>query len=259
VDLSLKARQIAAVLAAIVVMLTAASIASHVALDPSSPSSLYYDRLFSVDREANVPTFFSTFLLLSCAFLFWCVARANKGGSMFRQWAGLSVIFLYLALDEALKFHEALNDVIGAHFHTSGFLLWVWVVPYGIAVAVLFAVYLKFLFNLSSFTRNAMIAAAVVFLTGALGFEMLQARHFETWERDAIYHAMVAAEEFCEMSGVVLLIYALLDHIENNLGNTRVRFSIEARRGMYVARSGIERRGALASSALAAASLQKPG
>ena len=95
----------------------------------------------------------------------------------------------------------------------KGYLLWLWVIPYGFAVLVLAAVYLRFLVRLSRTTRYYFILAALLFLGGAIGVEMLSA-----WEKDLndytiLYYVLYSLEEFLEMIGVAVFIYALLKNL----------------------------------------------
>jgi len=58
------------------------------------------------------------------------------------------------------------------------------------------------------------IMAGVIFLTGALGVEMLGAREADVYGYDTvIYGFLYSLEEMLEMLGVVLFIYALLSYL----------------------------------------------
>jgi hypothetical protein len=50
-----------------------------------------------------------------------------------------------------------------------------WVIPYGIASAVLALLYFRFVWQLPRVTRARFIVAGLLFVGGALGFEMLSA------------------------------------------------------------------------------------
>src|SRR5690606_6161406 len=53
---------------------------------------------FSVTHEANLPTWFSSFLLLAAASLAGIIALV--GQHQRRRWAAFSLLMLYLAIDE---------------------------------------------------------------------------------------------------------------------------------------------------------------
>ena len=86
--------------------------------------------------------------------------------------------------------------------------------PYGLATVVIGLAYLKFVWALPGRTRLHFIMAGVIFLTGALGVEMLGAREADLYGYDTvIYCFLYSVEEMLEMLGVVLFIYALLSYL----------------------------------------------
>jgi len=94
----------------------------------------------------------------------------------------------------------------------KGYLRYLWVIPYGFAVLVIAVLYLRFLVRLSRASRYRFTLAAMIFLGGAIGVEMLSAR-----EADLIigndYTILYSLEEFLEITGVAVFIYALLKHL----------------------------------------------
>src|SRR5215208_5096619 len=66
--------------------------------------------LFDLDKEANVPTLYSSVTILFCAGLLALIAGARKKGGKrdYLYWAGLAVIFLFLSVDETAGLHERL-------------------------------------------------------------------------------------------------------------------------------------------------------
>src|SRR5690606_32397749 len=65
-------------------------------------------KFFYVDQEQNLPSWYSSVQLLFAAVLLAGVARQARGaGDRFaRHWAALSLIFVFLSLDEMTSFHE---------------------------------------------------------------------------------------------------------------------------------------------------------
>src|SRR5687767_8584429 len=65
---------------------------------------------FDLNTEANVPTFFNTFLLLVAAMLLFLVGRqdSQRQATAYRAkyWRFLGTCFLLLSVDEAVEFHE---------------------------------------------------------------------------------------------------------------------------------------------------------
>jgi hypothetical protein len=232
-EIRINARKIALTLLIVAMLLTAAHIAGAI-----STYVLGHGRLlglietFDLNDENNVPTFFSTFLHVACATLFAIIGgQSTVVARDAPYWRWLSIIFLFLAVDEDASLHELLTEPLKAQLHLSGPLFFAWVLPYGFAVIVLGFLYLKFVLRQPERTRRLIIAAGCVFLAGALGFELIGgwylSRHDEI--ENLRYLLLVAAEEFLEMSGLVLLIYALLDFLSNQLQGGPLRILIRSR------------------------------
>ncbi|HIF79389.1 MAG TPA: peptidase M48 Ste24p [Gammaproteobacteria bacterium] len=179
--------------------------------DPFHTFSKYFD----VGRERNIPTLYSVMALTVAATLLATNARHSweKCDGQHRYWAGLALIFLFLAFDEGTKIHEQMSDVMERWVTPKGYLLWLWVIPYGFAVLVLAGVYLRFLIRLSRTTRYYFILAALLFIGGAIGVEMLSAWEMDLNEHTILYCVLYSLEEFLEMIGVAVFIYALLKNL----------------------------------------------
>ncbi len=179
--------------------------------DPFHTFSKYFD----VGRERNIPTLYSVMALTVAATLLATNARHSweKCDGQHRYWAGLALIFLFLAFDEGTKIHEQMSGVMERWVTPKGYLLWLWVIPYGFAVLVLAAVYLRFLVRLSRTTRYYFILAALLFIGGAIGVEMLSAWEMDLNEHTILYCVLYSLEEFLEMIGVAVFIYALLKNL----------------------------------------------
>ena len=65
-------------------------------------------RLFSVDGEGNIPTWYSSVTLLFSSALLAVIAVSTKhsGGRYFYHWGALALIFFYLSVDEGVQIHE---------------------------------------------------------------------------------------------------------------------------------------------------------
>ena len=181
--------------------------------------------IFDFDIEGNVPTLYSAVALLFCSVLLAIIARSNweKDGGWRRCWLGLAVIFLFLAIDEGVGLHEYLSEIFEKFMEPEGLLHFLWVVPYGIATAIFGLVYLRFVLNLPKRTRALFVVAGVIFLTGALGIEMLSAREVDRHGIYTItYCLLYTFEELFEMLAIVLFIYALLSYIVQETGRLSI-------------------------------------
>lgn len=174
------------------------------------------NRIFDFNKEGNIPTFFSSLMLIFASVLLLLITTCYKKlKSPYFAWLGLSIIFLFLAIDEIASIHEQLNWIGSAMVETTGFLAYGWVIPYGILSIFFITVYAKFLFNLPRRSMIFFILSGTIFLSGALGLEMVGGRTHELYQsQETIQYALLyTGEEFLEMLGVALFIYSLLRHI----------------------------------------------
>ena len=189
---------------------------------------------FNLNFENNVPTFFATFMLVACAALLTVTARqyATAGGGA-AWWKWLAILFVFLAVDEDASLHELLIQPLRERLPVAGPLYFAWVVPYGLAVVVVGLAYVRFVWSLPVRTRRLFVAAGSVYLTGALGLELAAGWYLSQGDalEDLRYSLLVAVEESLEMSGIVLFIYALLDHLQQRLGGEPLLIRIPAAAG----------------------------
>lgn len=189
--------------------------------------------LFYVDREQNIPTFFSLLLLL-LAFLLLAIItvlnRKQKAHDVL-QWAILTFGFLLMAFDEAFEFHEKLILPVRSLLHSGnlGIFYFAWVIP-GILLIITVAIfYLRFLLHLPATTRLFFITAAALYVGGAIGFELIGGRYVELHGTQNLTYSIIATiEESLEMAGVIVFIWALLAYIANNYKEVTFRLD-EAR------------------------------
>lgn len=185
--------------------------------------------MFNLYEESNVPTWYSSIILLTSSVLLLIIATAKRFQSnrYFLHWAGLSAVFLFLSIDESAKLHEAIG---GAFKHvTSKFLTtgnWsMWVVPFGIALLVFVGVYVRFVFSLAPYFRNLFILAGTIYVSGALGMEVVEILYLRGAEaKTEVFMIMVSIEETMEIGGIILFIYGLLRYIKENIGKFYVGF-----------------------------------
>jgi len=213
-QLSISLRRVAVVLVAGLVVLTAAGVAAEYWRNILGSKSLLID-FFSLTEEKNFPTFWSSFLLLACSFVLAAISATKTGvaGDFKRHWTILSAIFCYLAVDEFVEIHEWLT-AIPSLADRHGYLYYGWVIPAGFLVAAFALSYLKFLFHLPLSTRIKVAWAGVVFVSGALGVELILGAWTETHDEDNFIWCMIGAvEEAMEIMGSSLFLYALLEYL----------------------------------------------
>jgi len=184
--------------------------------------------LFDFNTEANIPTFYSSLALISCSILLAFIFLAHKRqGSSYKPWRGLSIIFLFLSIDEIATIHEWMNDPIQQLLNTSGLLYFAWIIPYGLALLLLLGIYLKFLINLPKKFLHLFIISGVIFISGAIGIESFCGWYCELLGGihgldNLLYSVFYTGEEFLEMLGIVFFIYTLLSYIVTELNYSTI-------------------------------------
>ena len=184
----------------------------------NDPDKFDFVRMFDLDMERNVPTLFSSAILLISGFLFYLLSKTPnevKKGSR-RYWLGLSFVFTFLAFDESAKIHEQLGDFTERFVDASGYLHYPWVISYSILVLILAAFYLQFFLKMEKKVFWSFMASAVIYIGGAIGFELIGANESSLHGTDTIlYSIYYTIEESLEMFGVIYLIYILLGLLES--------------------------------------------
>jgi hypothetical protein len=207
--------RVARLLVFVVLSLTVLSLLGQVVVH-LLPDFLLRDRfveIFNVDEEGNIPALYSALAILSCAYLLWVIGRVEReaSGRFSRQWTLMSIIFLGLACDEFLSFHETLSRFADL----SSITLFSWV-AFGMGFVLLFAlIFFRTVVQLPSPIRRLFILAGLIYLSGAIGMETV-AGHFvvPVWGDQGMKYVFCAAtEEFLEMIGIVVFNYALLTYL----------------------------------------------
>jgi hypothetical protein len=185
--------------------------------------------LFDLNREGNIPAFFSVLLMICAAFLLGVLAildrQRNTPNTL--HWSILAGGFLCMAFDEAFAFHERLIEPICLLLGDRhlGVFYYGWVIP-GITLVILIALLLmRFLLRLPSGTRFRFLLGAFPYLGGSLGVEMIGGAYEESYGRENLTYSMISTiEESLELAGLIVFIYALLAHISSSYKEVRFRF-----------------------------------
>ncbi len=187
---------------------------------------------FYLDNEGNMPTYFSAIILLISAALLKVVASFKKieNDTYSLHWSILSLIFLYLSIDETAGVHELLTRPLREKFNFSGIFFYSWVVV-GVAVVLIFSIfYYKFWLSLPVGIKYRFLLAAAFYIGGVIVMEFIGGdyvfiNNIDVTKMDNLVYAMLATiEESFEMIGIIIFINALLRYIENSISSVTLTF-----------------------------------
>jgi hypothetical protein len=184
---------------------------------------------FDVNQELNIPSLYSTSVLLFCSILLATISSIKR---MQRdryqpQWVILSCIFFYLGIDELTSIHESFNYRVSLIVKTGGVFYYSWVIPGFIFALVCLLAFWKFLTHLPKKTRGLFLTAGSVYIFGAIGLEMVGGYIADTYgEGHILWILEIALEEFCEMLGIAIFYYALTTYISHQIRGVTCRVNI---------------------------------
>ncbi len=186
--------------------------------------------LFDMGGEANIPTFWSSLVLLAAGVLAAVTARdvRQRGESFARHWLVLALGLTAMAVNEAAQVHDGVIGRVWAQRfgRGEGIFHYVWYIPVAPAALAVLLAYVPFLRRLERQLRWRLVMAASVYLGGAIGLEMVES--YLTWsDRPRAIGFSQLVEEGCEIAGVTILVHALLAHIASR--GTTVLARVEAR------------------------------
>ena len=193
-------------------------------------------RYLELEGENTVPAWFSSVLLLACAGAAALAggleraARRHGAGEARRRggwfWWVIAATFVYLSIDEASAIHEVFGTriVSKAVGPTTGLLFYGWVLLGGLGALLFAAASVPFLWRLPRRTAGRFVLSGVLFVTGAVGLEMLGGRHAERAGNATVqYLLFYCAEEALEMLGAGLFFVSILRHVEAAHGPLEIR------------------------------------
>lgn len=209
--------------------------------------------LFDLDLESNLPTFYNCFLFFVCGALFWAHSQLPNAKQRY-GWMVMTGACLFLGVDEGSQIHERFMLVtVRLLNHGSnngsdlGWLYYAWVLPYGIAAALLVLTLMKWMLALDKDMRRGFIISGLVYVFGAVFMEMYSGRIAEHIDPSTVapgsmdylpcevypanschlytslrYIAAYTLEETLEMTALVICAYTLM----KGLGRERVTIEI---------------------------------
>ena len=182
---------------------------------------------FNFDAESNFPSLYSVLTLGFCSYLLAIITIIKKEtkANYIRQWQTLSLIFLFLAIDENCGIHEFFIPVTRKIIDVKGIFYFAWVIPASILIVIFLIAFREFIIKLPKKTKKMFILAGAVYLSGALGMELLGGYLVDTSGFYTVKYAAVSTiEELLEMFGIVIFINALLSYIQSYLSMVQITF-----------------------------------
>lgn len=222
--LVLSPKRITAVLSAFALVLLLISVLRNV-YQQFTGAELRMGTVFSFGDQVNVPTWYSSSLMLLCALLLLLIAweRHHNGDRFARHWAFLSLLFAFLSLNEVVYLHRRLFvfflyvlPLPGKRY--IGFLLLV-----GFTVG-LFLAYRKFLAHLPKRILGSFLVTGALYFTAVI-IDKFDKRDY--WQYMAAFGTerspglLTTADEMLELIGVIILIHAVLSYMSLHIKELR--------------------------------------
>ena len=237
--LALSPRVVTSVLVAVLVVLLAAHAASQYARFALGMGSLrgLTSRVY-LGAEASVPAWFTASLMLDASQLLFVIgyARRQVGAPDVWHWLVLAAIFILLSIDEAAEIHEAVSSAF------TGVFAWLaqgvggafvpllqkpgyhWVVGGAMLAGGVGIAYLRFLWALPPRTSRGFVLAGVLYVAGAIGFELIGGSYSAQVGADnVVFVALMTIEESLEIIGLIVFVHVLLVHVQSQFGPIQIR------------------------------------
>jgi hypothetical protein len=174
--------------------------------------------IFDLDAEANIPTWFSSIQLFLIGLIFFLGSRRPTPDPAFSRTFLLFAAagFMFLSVDEAASIHEQLGGVLNRNVEFMPqfkYGLGSWIFFYlMIGMALCLVCFRVFISAWYYYRTDATILAIgmVLFLIGAVGFEVVSYEFLRDGSTPILYEVEVAIEEFLEMFGASVMFFGAI-------------------------------------------------
>jgi hypothetical protein len=170
--------------------------------------------------EMSIPTWFAQFLFLVSSVCAFGIALLERSQATFRYWLFLSALLLAGSVNEVASIHESILQIIHLNYfgeNPSTYLenAWIVVLPF-ILIAGLSSLYVVYQTLPFSVVKIVFIAA-IVYFTGAVFVDIFDG---VITERTFFEQGILAVlEEGLELIGISILLYGLLNYLEQVYGS----------------------------------------
>jgi hypothetical protein len=174
--------------------------------------------LFNLDGEKSLPTWFSVVQLFAVGQLLFLAAMNNRQKEHLSNFALIvaGLLFVFLSADEGAQLHENLTYVtreVGLSRLSFVGEWGGWIVAYAVLGVLGVALGAKHLNALWRHFRSVAVVGltgAAMYVVGAVGFEIASFPLRNSEGTSTLHLAAVTVEEFLEMTGVSVILYATL-------------------------------------------------
>lgn len=180
---------------------------------------------FHLDAEQNIPTWFSSVLILLAGLgvggLAWHEKRIGSKDAW--RYAFLAVVLFYMSCDESARLHEMPAESLRERLNLTGLLYSGWILVAAVMVLAVGFLMLPLVKRASPRLRWAALVGAGVYLTGAIGGEMIGSLMVADYGKPSFQYFLVSTfEETCEMVGMLIFLTGVLAELADRFRGARL-------------------------------------
>ena len=173
--------------------------------------SWQWERMFNLDFENNIPTWFSGLVWAGAAFVTFFISLKAFDSRTRILWWVLSSFFLFLFFDEIAGLHERFGQFIHQLFFgidpNYDIRNWVFILaPAAITLCTWLGYQLREDFKNDTEAGKLIILGFVLFFIGAAGFDLMTGILVRIQSLNWTQRLMIIAEESLEMFGSILIL-----------------------------------------------------
>jgi hypothetical protein len=179
-------------------------------------------RMFDMQHEGNVPSWFSGTLLLACGMMFafvWASVRQRREGNA-AGWAVLALVCLAASIDEVSAIHETVGQGL-----KSGRGAFIYLVPGSLLLLGIALALRRFFAALADSIRQALAIGIGIWLSGAVVLEALEAAVPSDADGSTGIALLNTAQDTFELLGMILVLNALARYAQERAYRVALEFT----------------------------------
>ena len=182
------------------------------------------ERWLDVDREAAIPAWFASSLLLAAAVATASLNRSAPQSVRSRFWPFLACVLVGLSLDESISVHEEISEQLDQILDIGGPLRYAWVIPGALFAACVALASRGALRKLPRPTARLILLGGCLYVGGAVGLELLDSQLSDASQVPRLASAAEASvEELLEMLGMSVYLFGVLAYLVAAPGASQTR------------------------------------